>query len=292
MSTLICHSCGAGSSPDGSANFTKCEYCGAAISVAKFFKDSSTDTLASLVEAGLSEDESKKISRLFKDAEHQIKISEYATARGNFEEILKLYPGHIPSRINLANCLLFNTDNDPLERGKRVRDHLINANSAYQETPEIIDLKSSVAFNIASMGANITDGMKTIELFKISKQVSNENVERDKLIRNFYEELSPKLLSRVQNGLKKSKGKFSPSVTDLKIMIEGSCYEPSIKNLCTKMYQHMIKNKNLIHKRSLEMLDALEAVCDHNVQPTKEKSKIVWYIGFVVIILIIYSALQ
>ena len=295
MTKLICHSCGAGSSPDGLAHFAECEYCGAAISVVEFFKNSSTDTLASLSEAGLSEDESKKISRLFEDAEHQIKVSEYATARGNFEEILKIYPGHIPSRINLANCLLFNYENDPLERGQRVRDHLINASSAYQEIPEIIDLKSSVAFNIASMGVNITDGMKTIELFKISKQVSNENVERDKLIRDFYEELSPKLLSRVQKGLKTSKGMFSPSVADLKIMIHGSSYEPSIKHLCTKMYQHMIENKNSIHKRSLEMLDALEAVCDHKVKPTKKSSKTpktLWYIVVGVIIFSVFSALK
>ena len=298
MSNLICHSCGAGSSPDGLATFAKCEYCGAAISVVEFFESSSTDTLASLTKAGLSDDESKKISRLFEDAEHQIKVGEYGVAKGNFEEILKLYPGHIPSRINLANCLLFDSESDALLRGQRARDHLLSANSAYQEIPEIIDLKSSVAFNIASMGINTTDGMKTIELFKISKQVSSENLERDQLIMDFYKTLSPKLLSRVKKGLKTSKEKFSPSVTDLNIMIDGYSFEPSIKQLCTEIYQHMLKNKGSIHKRSLEMLDLLEAVCGHEVKltnkvkPTKKRSKILWYIVFGVIILSIYSALE
>ena len=290
MSNLICHSCGSSSSPDGSAAFVNCQYCGASISVASFFKDSSTDTLAAISDAGLSEEESKKISRLFEDAEHQIKVSEYATARGNFEEILKIYPRHIPSRMNLANCLLFDTEQDPLERGKRVRDHLINASADHQEIPEIIELKDSIAFNIASMGKNNTDGMQTIELFKISKQVSEKNEERDELIREFYEKLSPKITSRMQDGLKKLKGKFSPSITDLTIMIEGSSYEPSIKSLCTQMYQHMKKNKNKIHKRSLEMLDALEAVCDispKKVEPIEKGSKgskTIWIVITVIII--------
>ena len=292
MSNLTCHSCGSSSSPDGSAAFVYCQYCGASISVAAFFKDSSTDTLSALSDAGLSEEESKKISRLFEDAEYQIKANEYASARGNFEEILKIYPRHIPSRMNLANCLLFDAEQDPLERGKRVRDHLINAIAGHQEIPEVIELRDSIAFNVASMGNNITDGMQTIELFKISKQLSEKNEERDELIRKFYEKIYPKLTARIQDGLKKSKKNFSPSKADLTIMIEGSSYEPSIGVLCCQIHEHMKKNENKIHKRSLELLDDLEAAIEAlppsvetEVAPIGKGTKIIFIIIAVLIVL-------
>ena len=48
-----------------------------------------------------------------------------------------------------------------------------------------------------------------------------------------------------------------------------------------KNYSNLKKNKNQIHKRSLEMLDALEAVCDispKKVEPIEKGSKTIWIV--------------
>ena len=131
-------------------------------------------------------------------------------------------------------------------------------------------------------------------MFKISKEVAPDNKETDELIKAFYQKLSPTLSSRIQKGLKKSKNSFSPTVTDLTIMIEGSGYDPSIRTLSTQMHQHMAKNKNKIHQRALSLLEDLGAVCDPFVHAPKKGLKTPVIIASVITILLflVYVASQ
>jgi hypothetical protein len=296
MSGLNCHSCGASCSPDGGTYFVDCEYCGASISVAEFFKQSSSDTLAALSDAGLSDEESKTISRLFEGAEHHLQISEYEMAQRNFEEILKIYPRHIPSRLNLANCLLFDPKSEPIERAKRVKEHVLNANSGHEEIPEITALKQSIAFNVASMGSRLSNGMDSIEMFSISEEIAENNVDRDKLVEKFFESLYPKIGGRIESGLKQDKKEFSPSGTDLTIMIAGSKYLETYRNLCSKMYRHLNLNQRHVHKKSTDYLDRLkECAGSQNASEVATSSNRSWVsilIAALVVCLVSWYALS
>lgn len=257
MAGLACHSCGANNQPDGGASYIVCQFCGSSMSVASFFKESSTNTLAALADAGLSDDESKKIARLFDDAEHYIEMNEYDSAKRSFEDILKIYPRHLPSRLNLANCLIYDNKLTPLERGLKVKEFIQGASAKNQDIPEILAIKESIAFNLAAMGEKLTNGIDALKLIQISAEMQPVHKERDALAKRFFENLHTKLDARVRQGFKDSGKKYSPTQNDIEIMVVGSSYCVAMANLCAAIHYHFKNNKDSIHQKLLLLQDRI-----------------------------------
>ena len=84
MSSIICHCCGASNSPDPELSIILCKYCKSELSVLEFYKKLSSNSIESLKEAGLSDEEQKLISRLTEDAQTLIQVKDYKIARDLF----------------------------------------------------------------------------------------------------------------------------------------------------------------------------------------------------------------
>ena len=262
MSGLSCHSCGGNNIPDGSASYIGCQYCGASISVTAFFNNNSSSVLSGVVVEGLTDEEAKSVARLFDDAEKYVRVGEYDSAKCNFEEILKLHPKHTPSRLSLANCIIFDEKIPALERAAKVKNYIQNSNEKYQDIPEILAIKESLVFNLASMGEKLTNGMDALKLIQISEELQTIHQERDALAQRFFGTLSSKVDGRVRAGFLDSGKKYSPTQNDIEIMVVGSRYSAPLANLCATMLYHFKKNKDSIHHKSLSSQERIASAAE------------------------------
>ena len=258
MSTLTCHSCGANNQPNGGASYIVCQFCRSSISVASFIKESPKNIQAVLVDAGLSDDESKKIARLFDDAEHYVEMNEYDSAKRNFEDILRIYPRHLPSRLYLANCLIYDIKINPLERGLKVKEIIQGASAKNQDISEIFTIKESIAFNLVAMGEKLVNGIDALKLIQISSEIQPVHKERDALAKRFFENLHAKLDARIRQGFKDSGKQYSPTQNDIEIMVVGSSYSVAMANLCATILYHIKNNKDFIHQNLLTVQDRVQ----------------------------------
>ena len=258
MQGLICHCCGASNAPDPSVTFVDCEYCSAAISVVSFYKNLSANSLESLRDAGLSEDESKQISRLLQDAETLLETEEYKSAAKRYEEVLRIYPSHFPSRLNMARCILLDRDIDVMTRCEQTVK-FINAIPDNQRDPELNTLIHSLAFDMASLGKERVNGLEALEIFKISRSCAPINEERDSIIQNFILPLREKAISKIREGIKKDKQKFSPSSTEIGLLIEYARYDVDAKSWCFTLIDWINQNKRSMHQRTVAKLPELES---------------------------------
>jgi hypothetical protein len=241
--SLICPSCGASAEPDGSAAYVKCVYCSSSISVAEFFKSSSTDTLSSLMEEGLSEDEMKTMARLFDGAENFIQLGEFENAKNNFLEILKISPNHLPSKFNLALCVLHSKEGTPIERAEKASKYISMGAEEYELVPELLKIRDSVAYNIASIGLSQTNSIETVKMFDISKDLIKENKDRDDLMNNYLKDLFNKMKGNFEKDLQKGKNNYCPNLTLLNMISGFSKNSIEFANLGASVAYHIIVNK-------------------------------------------------
>ena len=256
MSNLICHCCGASNSPNPDVSIIKCTYCKSELSVLDFYKDLSLNSLKSLEEADLSEDEQKNISRLMSDAETFLQVNDFNTAKLRFEEILKIYPQNIISRLQIAKCILQDISIEKKERFESVLKYcnLVKMNNL---EPEIVEILKSISFDLASLAKFSTNGLEALDFFEISKECFNDNPERDELIYDFLKPKYDDFKNKIYSNFNKNKN-YSPSITEISIAISYYKHLVEGKGLCLSIYDWININKKTIHPRSLEKMDDLK----------------------------------
>jgi hypothetical protein len=261
MAALNCHSCGATSAPDPNVSFINCEYCGASISVAAFYKGLSSNSLESLAEAGLSEDEQRTVARLVDDSSAFMNAGDLAAAKDRLESVLKVYPGHIPSRLNLAKCLLKETAVDVKQRCETVLNYC-EIVAEHQKDTEITSMIDGIAFDMASLATSSVNGFETLKLFELSTKISLKHDARDLLINTFVEPLFEKFKTKMNDGINEKKSSFSPSTTDIELLCEMSRYNYPAKGYCLTLAEWINDNSGNVHRRTLDkvsnIMDAAE----------------------------------
>jgi hypothetical protein len=255
--SLNCPSCGAGVSPDGSAAYVTCEYCKTSISVAEFFRESSTNTIQYLADAGLSEEESKKVAKFLEGATLFVNSGEYLKAKQKYEEVLALAPGHLPSRFNLALCELYSGKETPLARAKTAVNIVNAAAASHQMIPELLSQKESIAYNIASVGLGQMDVFDTIKFIQLSKSIVTSHAERDELIANFFANIEQKQRKIVLQEIKVKGKKYSPSRTLLELILAGSPYCPNLADLGATLLLYLHDEPTSVNSKIKDILGNL-----------------------------------
>ena len=261
MSSLICHGCGSTNAPDTSVSYISCEYCGASISVAAFYRGLSANSLESLVDAGLSDTDQTQVSKLMEDASEYMNAGDIPSAKDRLEKLLQIYPKHIPSRLNLAKCILRDTNVDARERSKIVVNHCLNVPEPLK-TPEITMMIDGIAFDLASLAIHSVNGLDTLHLFDISHQISGNNKERDVLVEGYVSPVLEKFVTKMRSGIKKKKSSFCPSATELELLLHISKYNEAGKSFCLTMENWISENSKKMHPRALEKLDDLAKIAN------------------------------
>ena len=178
---INCHSCGASCKLDNTKQYIICEYCGGSISQVAFFKNVSVNTIEALAEAGLNDEESKKVSRLFENGKILFDSCDYEKARDQFEKILEIYPKHIDSRLHCVMCVLHDKNLSFTDKG----DIALNYYKAIDQnliTPELNEIISGISYNVASLSKSETNSMIVFELFATSVYIQKTFEDRDKII--------------------------------------------------------------------------------------------------------------
>ncbi|MDR1914922.1 MAG: hypothetical protein LBQ68_10650 [Clostridiales bacterium] len=260
MSALNCPSCGAGVSPDGSASYVVCDYCGVSISVAEFFKEGSTNTLQYFADAGLSEEETKAIARLSENAMLFIEASDYRKAKQTFEQILTLAPSHLPSRFNLALCELYSGEGSPLERAKASVNLSKVSAKDHQMIPQIFAQKESIAYNIASIGFKQENVFDAINFFQLSLSLVDRHTERDKLIADFFAGILQKCKKTMDNEFASKGKKYSPNRTFLEILQAGAPYCSDLADLGATLLFYARDFPAAINNKIKECLTTLQQI--------------------------------
>jgi len=224
--------------------------------VASFYKDISTNSLESLADAGLSSDEQKQVSRLLADADAFLDIGDLKSARPRLESALKIYPQHTPSRLNLAKCILMDTSLDVRERCDLAVKYCQNVKN-HELDPQVSQLIQGIAFDIASLAKESTNGLETLELFKQSMLCCESFSDRDHLISDFVSTLYDRFIHRIQNEITNQKRSFCPTMTDIDLAISLSRFDESAKAFCLTLYSWIADNEKFMHRRSIARLDAL-----------------------------------
>ena len=256
MSSIICHCCGASNSPDPEKSITICKYCKSELSVLEFYKKLSSNSIESLKQAGLSDEEQKLISRLTDDAQTLIQVKDYKTARERFEEILKIHPQHSISRLKTAKCILLDLSINKKERCESVLRYCSIIKSSELE-PKIVDLLKSISFDMASLAKYSVNGLETLELFEISKECFQEHKERDQMIYSFLEPKYIEFEKKIKSNISRNPN-YSPSVTEINIAISISKFVSEAKGLCLTMHDWITINKKTSHQRALDKVEDLK----------------------------------
>jgi len=259
MQKLICHCCGASNSPNPSVSHVSCEYCSAAISVTAFYKDLSTSSLESLREAGMSEEESKQVSRLIQAAEEFLSVDDISRAKVSYEEVLKLYPSHLPSRMNLARCILLDREINMIARCESATKY-VGMIAEHQKDPEILALIDGLAFDMASFAKEQVNGLDALSIFQMSKRCSLHMLERDTIVSDFIKPLKEKAIQKIRKGIKKDKRKYSPSATEIELLLQYADFDEESRGWCLTLANWLEVNSSKIHARSAEKIPALRNV--------------------------------
>jgi hypothetical protein len=262
--SLNCPSCGASTSPDGSSTIVTCEYCAASISVAEFFKESSGDSINSILDTGLSDQESIEISRLVEGSEFYLSSGEFKRAKVNLEKILEALPGHLPSRFNLAQCELFSGEGTSIERAKNASRLVENSAQAHEMVPELLKLKEAISYNITSIGLQSIDARETIECVKISLALCDQHQERDNLISDFYEKIYVSQFVQFERELKEKKKKYSPNQTILNIVSAGAPYCQNLCDFGATLIVHLDKNPKSINPKIADIVPQFREIIYSN----------------------------
>ncbi len=270
--TLVCPSCGASSSPDPEFSFINCEYCGASISVAAFYKDLSENSLESLANVGLSDDEQKQVARLIKNAESYLETGDFEDAKSQYKEILKIYPQHISSRLNISRCHLLDRSVKTLDRCEFAFKYVQSVKNS-EKDPEITKIIQSISYDMASLGKETVSGLETIKIFEMSKNCNCESTERDELIDGYLKIKTKNFIEKIEKDLIKGKAKYSPKSTDLDYLISLSKFNLSAKAFCLSIKRYLEDNEKSMHKRSLEKItDLTKASADYKGEFNHYKS--------------------
>ncbi len=205
MSTLVCHCCGASSSPDGSSSFVKCSYCGTSISVAEFFKSISSNTIKALEDAGLNKNEQKNISRLFKNAKNYLKFEDFSKAKEVFEKILEVYPQHIESRLNSAICILYNKELSALEKSKIASKYCTKGIDPHQVIPEVQSILEKISYNLVTLALKEINSKNVAIMFNYSVDIIKKYPPRDEQINSYSKNIYNSLTKQFDDDLKEKK---------------------------------------------------------------------------------------
>lgn len=258
MSKLVCHCCGASITPTASQQFVKCEFCDSSVSVVEFFQSVSTNTIKSLEDAGLDDNEQKKISRLFKNAEIYLDSKDFNKAKEIFEDILNIYPQHLESRLNSAICILYNKELDLVNKAELAHNYCTKTIEPHQITPEVDTILKKISYNICTLAQKETISEKKFEIFNYSKNIIESYDERDKIVNDYCEALLKSCNKQFESNINDRKDKYSPNTTYLNTLHTFSKIYPKFAELGLTVCLYMKDNKKNIHPRSLEMLSVLE----------------------------------
>jgi len=256
---LVCHCCGASIVPTASQQYVKCDFCGSSVSIVEFFQSVSTNTIKSLEDAGLDEDEQKKISRLFKNAETYLDSKDFNKAKETFESILDIYPQHLESRLNSAICILYDKSIEILTKAELAHNYCTKTIEPHQITPEINVILKKISYNICTLSQKEQISERKFEIFNYSKNIINTYEDRDKLINEYCETLFKSCNKQFENSINEKKDKYSPNTTFLNTLHIFSKIYPKFSELGLTVCLYMKDNKKSIHPRSLEKLSVLES---------------------------------
>tara|TARA_B100000989_G_scaffold80962_1_gene57747 strand:+ start:604 stop:1473 length:870 start_codon:yes stop_codon:yes gene_type:complete len=258
LDKVVCHSCGASATPSNKSNFIECEFCGSSISLVDFFKNVSSNTIKSLEEFGLNEEEQKEVARKFNNAEIYLESEDYEKAKELFETILDVYPQHIESRLNAAVCTLFSKKLNPLEKSKLAHNLCTKSIQPNLITPEINSQLENISYNIATFAMKELNTDNTFEMFLLSKNIINNYPPRDEYILKYSEKLFKTYEEKIEADLNHKKDKYSPNTTFLNTIINFSELYPKFSNLGLSLSLYMKDNKKNIQSKSLELIPIIE----------------------------------
>jgi hypothetical protein len=226
--TLNCPTCGASSEPEGTACYVTCSYCASSISVVEFFRKSSSDNISSLSEAGFTKDEMTTIARLIDKVTFNLEISDFKNAKLSLSEVLAMHPQHLPSRFNLALCMLYSGEATALERAKQAAKTVLAASQEHEMIPELLVLRNSIAYNIASVAIAQSNTYDTIAILNESYKILQVHSERDVLVYDFYQKVFQNQFLLFNRELKIKKKKYIPNQTLLNVVLAGAPYNQDL----------------------------------------------------------------
>lgn len=268
-----CPACGAGAEPDGSSSYVVCKYCSSSISVAEFFKEASSDTLSSLTEKGLDDEDLKKVSRIVEKAEFYLESSDFKKASVLFDEVLTIAPRHLPSRFNLALSELYSAEGSAIEKAKKAASLIENSASEHELIPDLIAMKESIAYNTASIGLRQTNAFETIELLDLSRAIVPLHEKRDALVTKFFDDVYQKQKAVFDRELKSKKRKYSPNRTTVDLILAGASFSKNLSNFGATILLFLDENKssvnNKIEAHLSELREKVVRHCSENVQKIK-----------------------
>ena len=258
MSKLVCHCCGASSSPDGSSSFVKCSYCGSSISVAEFFKSISSNSIKALEDAGLDKSEQKNISRLFKNAQNYLDFEDFTKAKEVFEKILDIYPQHIESRLNSAICILYDKNISSLEKSKIVSNYCIKGIEPHQIIPEVKTILEKISYNLVTLAHKEINSENVAIIFGHSLDIIKKHSPRDEQINTYSKKIYESLTEQFDKDFSIKKERYSPSSTFLKTILMFSKFHDKFIPFGLSVSLYMKNNKKNIHPRSFDLIKNFE----------------------------------
>ena len=273
MSILSCPSCGSSAEPNGSAAYTNCSYCQCTISVADFFSSSSSNTLEALKDYGLDDDEQKKFAKLLDKAEFYLDANEYAKASNIFEDCLDVFPKHLPSRFNLALCELYSKDVNVVEKSLRAEKIISASAVSYQLIPELIKIRDSISFNIASMGVMKNNSGDALTLFNISRRISEDNKSRDDLVIEYFDTVYERLKHWFDREIKNKKKSFTINKGQLDLIVYGAAYSKDLANLGATIFLFFKDYPEAISGKIKNIVNESEEAIFNHCSDTVDKVK-------------------
>lgn len=273
MSILQCPSCGAGAEPAGAVSYVVCTYCSCAISLAEFYKESSSITIDALKDYGLTEEENISLAKTLDHAHLYLEANDYIKASQLFSDCLSIFPKHLPSRFNLALCTLYDDELSRFEGAKKAKKLLDVSAKDYELNPELMLIRESISFNIASVGLNIGNSTETIKLLELSKEICGDHPVRDQLIREYFDDIFVRQDKWFKNEIQLKKRDFSINNTLLDLLSSGAPYSQDLANLGATILLFLKDHPSAINSKITGRIKEFENVvlefCSNEVEIVK-----------------------
>lgn len=218
---MECPNCGQFLDISSGENYIKCEYCRSVVAVMTYAEE----LISALDFPEITEDRKVQIKNMLKMANIDLESKNYKTAYSSYDKILSSEPFIWEAIVNQAICVFWMGKED-MQHMREVNALLQKADKLSNKNPLVNRSRKDIAHNlavIASKKERYGDNISwSIETFKISRLLIDEDEKRDEVIKEYASVCYKDIFDRLQRGLQRDKKKFDPPLSDIKTLCELS----------------------------------------------------------------------